>query len=152
MFPFLFYWTKVQQHQVSCSFYNCYQIHELIFIHIIFTDYSLCLWEFFLYGYCFSFFFFLSVIFLVKQYTCLVAQLYLTLCNPTDYSPPGSPSMGFSRQEYWSRLPCTPPGDLSKPEIKPGFDLTDQRGEGGGKVVSFVFPISPEFGSRVLHH
>ena len=119
MFPFLFYWTKVQQHQVSCSFYNCYQIHELIFIHIIFTDYSLCLWEFFLYGYCFSFFFFLSVIFLVKQYTCLVAQLYLTLCNPTDYSPPGSPSMGFSRQEYWSRLPCIPPGDLPNPGIEP---------------------------------
>ena len=21
-------------------------------------------------------------------------------------------SMGFSRQEYWSRLPCPPPGDL----------------------------------------
>ena len=28
-------------------------------------------------------------------------------------------SMGFSRQEYWSGLPCPPPGDLSKPGIKP---------------------------------
>ena len=27
--------------------------------------------------------------------------------------------MGFSRQEYWSRLPCPPPGDLPNPEIKP---------------------------------
>ena len=26
---------------------------------------------------------------------------------------------GFSRQEYWSRLPCSPPGDLSNPGIKP---------------------------------
>ena len=26
-------------------------------------------------------------------------------------------SMGFSRQEYWSRLPCSPPGDLSVPGI-----------------------------------
>ena len=31
-----------------------------------------------------------------------------TLCDPTDYSPPGSPSMGSSRQEYWSGLPCPP--------------------------------------------
>ena len=28
-------------------------------------------------------------------------------------------SMGFSRQEYWSELPCLPPGDLPNPEIKP---------------------------------
>ena len=27
-------------------------------------------------------------------------------------------SMGFSRQEYWSGLPCTPPGDLLDPGIK----------------------------------
>ena len=28
-------------------------------------------------------------------------------------------SMGFSRQEYWSALPCPPPGDLPKPGIEP---------------------------------
>ena len=28
-------------------------------------------------------------------------------------------SMGFSRQEYWSRLPCPPPGDLPDTGIKP---------------------------------
>ena len=28
-------------------------------------------------------------------------------------------SMGFSRQEYWSGLPCPPPGDHPDPEIKP---------------------------------
>ena len=28
-------------------------------------------------------------------------------------------SMGFSRQEYWSGLPCPPPGDLPDPEIEP---------------------------------
>ena len=26
----------------------------------------------------------------------------------------------FSRKEYWSGLPCPPPGDLSDPEIEPG--------------------------------
>ena len=27
-------------------------------------------------------------------------------------------SMGFPRQDYWSGLPCLPPGDLPDPEIK----------------------------------
>ena len=32
-------------------------------------------------------------------------QLCPTLCDPIDGSPPGSPSLGFSRQEHWSGLP-----------------------------------------------
>ena len=28
-------------------------------------------------------------------------------------------SMRFPRQEYWSALPCPPPGDLPNPGIKP---------------------------------
>ena len=28
-------------------------------------------------------------------------------------------SMGFSRKEYWSGLPCPPPEDLSNPGIEP---------------------------------
>ena len=31
------------------------------------------------------------------------------------------PSMGFSRQEYWSGLPFPSPGDLPNPEIEPGY-------------------------------
>ena len=27
--------------------------------------------------------------------------------------------MGFSREEYWSGLPCSPPGDLPNPGIEP---------------------------------
>jgi len=30
-----------------------------------------------------------------------------------------SPSMGYSRQEYWSVLPCSPPRDLPYPGMKP---------------------------------
>ena len=30
----------------------------------------------------------------------------------------GPLSMEFSRQEYWSGLPCPPPGDLPDPGIK----------------------------------
>ena len=32
-----------------------------------------------------------------------------TLCDPIDGSPPGSPSLEFSRQEHWSGLPFPSP-------------------------------------------
>ena len=46
-------------------------------------------------------------------------QSCLTLCDPMDCSLPGS-SLGtfFSRQKYWSGLPCPPPGDLPDPGFK----------------------------------
>ena len=51
---------------------------------------------------------------------CLVVQLCPTLCDPMDCSPPGSSVHGvFSRQEYWSGWPCSPPGDLPNPRIEP---------------------------------
>ena len=45
-------------------------------------------------------------------YEVLVTQLYPTLCDPMNYSLPGSLSMEFSRHEYWSVLPFSSPGDL----------------------------------------
>ena len=48
---------------------------------------------------------------------CLVVQLYPTLCE--SIACQASLFMEFSRQEYCSRLPCPPPGDLTNPEIKP---------------------------------
>ena len=51
---------------------------------------------------------------------CLVAQSCLILCDPMDCSPARLLCpWGFSRQEYWSRLPCPPPGDLLKPGTEP---------------------------------
>ena len=55
---------------------------------------------------------------LIKQgYTlpCLCAcakllQSCLTLCNPMGCSLPGSSVHGILLQEYWSGLPCPPPG------------------------------------------
>ena len=52
---------------------------------------------------------------------CSVAKLCLIFCDPMDCSPPGSLSMGFPRQEYWSGLPCPSPGDLPDPGIKPSY-------------------------------
>ena len=37
-----------------------------------------------------------------------------------DCSPQAPLPMGFSRQEYWSGLPCPSPGDLPDPGIEPG--------------------------------
>ena len=43
-------------------------------------------------------------------------QLYATLWTGAPWVPL---SMGFSRQGYWSRLPCPPPRDLPQPGIEP---------------------------------
>ena len=43
-------------------------------------------------------------------------QLFVTLWTVALQAPL---SMGFSRQEYWSGLPCRPPGDLPNPGIEP---------------------------------
>ena len=42
-------------------------------------------------------------------------QLFVTLCTVAHQSPL---SMGFPRQEYWSGLPFTPPGDLPDPKME----------------------------------
>ena len=47
------------------------------------------------------------------------AQLYPTLCNPMDVACQAPLSMEFSRQEYWSGLPFSSPGDLPDPGIEP---------------------------------
>ena len=45
----------------------------------------------------------------------LRAQSCLSLCDPEDCSPQAPPSVGFSRWEHWSGLPCPPPGGLPPP-------------------------------------
>ena len=48
------------------------------------------------------------------------AQSFLTLCDPMDCVACLAPlSMEFTSQEYWSRLPCPPPGDFPDPGIQP---------------------------------
>ena len=68
-------------------------------------------------------------------------QLFETLWTVVRQSPL---SMGFSRQEYWSGLPCPPPGDLPNPRIKPtslmspalagGFFTPAPPGEGSNQI------------------
>ena len=60
-----------------------------------------------------------------------VAQLCPTLCNPWTAAYQAPPSMGFSRQEYWSGVPLLSPRilecvaipfsrDFPNPVIEPG--------------------------------
>ena len=44
-------------------------------------------------------------------------QLFVTPWTVAHQAPL---SMAFSRQDYWSGLPFSPPGDLPNPEIEPG--------------------------------
>ena len=60
-----------------------------------------------------------AVYFQIKPAAAKSLQSCLTLGDPMDCGPPGSLSMGFSRQEYWSGLPFPPPGDFPDPGIKP---------------------------------
>ena len=48
---------------------------------------------------------------------CSVA--YMVFATPWIVARQAPLSMGFSRQEYWSGLPCPPPEDLPNPRIKP---------------------------------
>ena len=64
----------------------------------------------------------------VYVFVCvLVAESCPTLCGCVDCSPPGSSVYGFSRQEYWSGLPCPPPGYLPNPGIEPRSPKLQER-------------------------
>ena len=50
----------------------------------------------------------------LSHFNCV--QLFETLWTVACQAPP---PLGFSRQEYWSGLPCPPPGDLPDSGIEP---------------------------------
>ena len=52
----------------------------------------------------------------LSRFSCV--RLFVTSWTVSHQTPL---SMGFSRQEYWSGLPCPLPGDLPDPGIKPGL-------------------------------
>ena len=55
-----------------------------------------------------------------KMCVCVSRSIMSNSLWPHGFTAYQAPlSMGFSRQEYWSGLPCPPPGGLSDPGIKP---------------------------------
>ena len=71
--------------------------------------------------------------------------------TPWTVAPQAPPSMGFSRQEYWSGLPFPPPRDLPNPMIEPmsfaspalvgKFFTTAQPGKPSLEIIPEQFPF-----------
>ena len=82
---------------------------------------------------------------------CLFAQSCLTFCNSVDCSPPGSARLlcpwGFSRQEYWSGLPCPPPGKSSQPR-----DQTQVSHIAGGLFTYWATREASIYNGMLLNH
>ena len=59
----------------------------------------------------------------VCVYACMLShhQLSLTLCDPMDYSLPGSSVHGILQARILEWLSFPSPGDLPQPQIKPGL-------------------------------
>ena len=62
----------------------------------------------------------------LRKVKVLVAQSCPTLRPPGLYPTRLLCPWGFFRQEYWSGLPCPPPGDLSNPGIEPKSPALDE--------------------------
>ena len=54
----------------------------------------------------------------VTMCVCMLSRLKLFV-TPWTITHQAPLSMEISRQEYWSGLPCPPPGDLPDPMIEP---------------------------------
>ena len=73
---------------------------------------------------------------MLSCYSCV--QLFVTPYTLAHQDPL---SMGFFLQEYWSRLPCPPPGDIPDPGIKPvspaspAFQVDSLPAESSGKPI-----------------
>ena len=64
---------------------------------------------------------------MLSRFSC--DQLFATLWTVAHQAPL---SMGFSRQEYWSGLPCPPPGDLPNRGSEPASPALQVNSLSGG--------------------
>ena len=71
--------------------------------HLLHTKYSLCLCLLLCYS---------------KMHVCSVALVRSSSVTLQTVAHQAPLSVGFSRQEYWSGLPCPPPRDLPDPGIE----------------------------------
>ena len=67
------------------------------------------------------------------SYVCVLTHIQI-FASPWAVAHQAPLSMGFSRQEYWSGLSCSPPGDLPNPGIEPAS------------------PKSPALAGKILYH
>ena len=62
-------------------------------------------------------------------------RLFVTPWTVAHQAPP---SMGFSKQDYWSGLPFPSPGDLPNPRIKPALQAEALTSEPPGKPKQII--------------
>ena len=77
---------------------------------------------------------------------CLVAQLYLTLCDPMDCNLPGASVHGILQARILERVAMPPPGDLPNLGIKPrspALQTDSLSSEPPGKLVRSRCNLSP---------
>ena len=121
--------SSIDSPSVSVSHFGNSHTISNIFMIIPFVTVICDQWSYWCYC-CSCFGIFLAVnYFLIKVCTffldilcpwCLVTQLGPTLCDPMDCSLPGCSIHGDSPgKNFWSGLPCLPPGDLPNPGIEP---------------------------------
>ena len=81
-----------------------------------------------------------------------VAQSCPTPCGPTDSSlHQAPPSMGFSRQEYWSGLPFPSPGNLPNPGDRTQVSHIVDRRFTIFSLGHLIWPYALASSSRSLH-
>ena len=87
----------------------------------------------------------------IANWLCACAQLLSCvwlLATPWTIAPQAPLSVGFSRQEYWSGLPCPPPGVFPTQKSNPGFphgrwNLYYMSHQGSPRILEWVaYPFS----------
>ena len=93
-----------------------------------------------------------------EQSGCAPAQFHQfrpTLWTPRTVAHQTPLSMGFSRQEYWSGLPWSPPGDLPNPEIEsvspesPALQVDSLQSHGQSAMNTVIMCDSGVFAFRI---
>ena len=87
------WWATVHGITKTSTWLKLLSTHVCPVVFIIFQLFSLCVW-------------------------CVLSHVQL-FATPWTVACQAPLSMGFSRQEYWSGLPFTSPGDLPNPGIEP---------------------------------
>ena len=80
--------------------------------------------------------------------SCSVAQLLFATVWTVAHQAPLS--MGFSRQEYWSGLPCPPLGDLPDPGIKPTLQANSLLLSHRGNSLNIILPEKEKI--KIIKH
>ena len=92
------------------------------------------------------------VIFCVMNYLSLVCVLVLSdSATPRTVARQAPLSIGFSRQEYWSRLPFPSPGDLPDPDPSEDSLVLPDSSQGSASFSLGWCPLLPQPQVRAFH-